>query len=119
MTVVASCDAQHNPPQGVRGGKAGPPAQTYKIDKDGTKEKLPGVVECHLDPGEWIRGIDAGGGGYGDPLERDPEMVEWDVLNEYVSLDGAREEYRVWIDPATGRVDPEKTRELRSGAPRA
>ncbi|MEE2984313.1 MAG: hydantoinase B/oxoprolinase family protein [Pseudomonadota bacterium] len=95
MTVVASCDAQHNPPQGVRGGKAGPPAQTYKIDKDGTKEKLPGVVECHLDPGEWIRGIDAGGGGYGDPLERDPERVLNDVLERWETLERAEKIYGV------------------------
>ena len=95
MTVVASCDAQHNPPQGVRGGKAGPPAQTYKIHKDGTKEKLPGVVECHLDPGEWIRGIDAGGGGYGDPLERDPERVLNDVLERWETLERAEKIYGV------------------------
>lgn len=95
MTVVASCDAQHNPPQGVRGGKAGPPAQTYKIHKDGVKEKLPGVVECHLDPGEWIRGIDAGGGGYGDPLERDPERVLNDVLERWETLERAEKIYGV------------------------
>ncbi|MCZ6894794.1 MAG: hydantoinase B/oxoprolinase family protein [Gammaproteobacteria bacterium] len=95
MTVVASCDAQHNPPQGVRGGKAGPPAQTYKIHKDGVEEKLPGVVECHLDPGEWIRGIDAGGGGYGDPLERDPERVLNDVLERWETLDRAEKIYGV------------------------
>jgi len=95
MTVVVSCDAQHNPPQGVRGGKAGPPAQTYKIHKDGTKEKLPGVVECHLDPGEWIRGIDAGGGGYGDPLERDPERVLNDVLERWETLERAEKIYGV------------------------
>ncbi|MCZ6664854.1 MAG: hydantoinase B/oxoprolinase family protein [Gammaproteobacteria bacterium] len=95
MTVVASCDAQHNPPQGVRGGKAGPPAQTYKIHKDGVEEKLPGVVECHLDPGEWIRGIDAGGGGYGDPLERDPERVLNDVLERWETFDRAEQIYGV------------------------
>ncbi|MEQ8661229.1 MAG: hydantoinase B/oxoprolinase family protein, partial [Gammaproteobacteria bacterium] len=63
MTVVISCDGQVNPPQGVRGGHAGPPAATWKIAADGREEKLPGVVECVLAPGEWVRGIDAGGGG--------------------------------------------------------
>ena len=95
MMVIASCDAQHNPPQGVRSGKAGPPAQTYKIHKDGSEEKLPGVVECNLEPGEWIRGIDAGGGGYGDPLERDPDRVCKDVLEKWETAERAHEIYGV------------------------
>ena len=95
MTVIASCDAQHNPPQGVRGGKAGPPAQTYKVHKDGGEEKLPGVVECQLEPGEWVRGIDAGGGGYGDPLERDPQRVCKDVLEKWETIERAQDIYGV------------------------
>ncbi len=104
MTVIASCDAQHNPPQGVRGGKAGPPAQTYKIHKDSAEEKLPGVVECHLEVGEWIRGIDAGGGGYGDPLERDPARVLKDVLERWETVERAQEVYGVVFN---GAVDDE------------
>ena len=100
MTVIASCDAQHNPPQGVRGGKAGPPAQTYKVHKDGGEEKLPGVVECQLEPGEWVRGIDAGGGGYGDPLERDPQRVCKDVLEKWETIERAQDIYGVVFDGA-------------------
>ena len=36
----------------------------------------------------------AGGGGWGDPLERDPEKVRWDVLEEYVSLERCPAELR-------------------------
>ena len=102
MTVIASCDAQHNPPQGVRGGKAGPPAQTYKVHKDGSEEKLPGVVECQLEPGEWVRGIDAGGGGYGDPLERDPQRVCKDVLEKWETVERAQDIYGVVFSGAVG-----------------
>ena len=41
----------------------------------------------------------SGGGGWGDPKERDPQKVLWDVRNEYVSLQEAEEEYGCVIDP--------------------
>jgi len=95
MTVVTMCDAHVNAPQGVQGGKAGPPAQTYKVSADGTREKLPGVVECRLQPGEWVQGIDAGGGGYGEPLERDPDRVLADVLEKWETTERAQSIYGV------------------------
>ena len=55
----------------------------------------------------------AGGGGYGNPLERDPEAVERDVVNGYVSVDRARDDYGVLIDPDTLKVDIAATLRLR------
>ena len=95
MTVVVSCDGQVNPPRGVRGGLNGPAAATYKVGADGSEEKLPGVVECRLGPGEWVRGVDAGGGGYGSPLERDPARVLKDVLERWETVERARDVYGV------------------------
>ncbi len=43
----------------------------------------------------------AGGGGCGNPLERDLEMIERDVLEGYVSLEKAREDYGLVITPKT------------------
>jgi N-methylhydantoinase B len=55
-----------------------------------------------------------GGGGVGPPHERDPQAVWDDVyVNELVSLEGAREVYRVAINPATREIDWEETRRLR------
>lgn len=125
LTLVVSCDGQSNPPQGVRGGQAGPRAATYKIHRDGTEEKLPGVVECRLEPGEWVRGRDAGGGGYGDPLERDPARVCRDVLERWESAERARDVYGVVLTGAieddTLAVDPVATqaRRLQLGMPQA
>jgi N-methylhydantoinase B len=95
MTIVISCDGQVNPPQGVRGGHAGPAASTFKINAAGDEEKLPGVVECQLQPGEWVRGVDCGGGGYGPPLERDPQRVLHDVRERWETLERANDIYGV------------------------
>jgi len=53
------------------------------------------------------------GGGYGDPLERDPAAVLGDVLDGYVSIEGAREDYGVVITPGDLAVDQEMTEQLR------
>jgi N-methylhydantoinase B len=58
--------------------------------------------------------IDApGGGGYGNPLEREPEMVVSDVIEGYVSIESARVDYGVVIDSATFAVNMEETGRLR------
>lgn len=54
-----------------------------------------------------------GGGGYGDPLERDPERVINDVLDGYVSLESAEKDYGVIIDTKTWQIDWEATEKLR------
>jgi N-methylhydantoinase B len=53
-----------------------------------------------------------GGGGWGDPLDRDPEAVAWDVQNEKVSTAAARDDYCVVLD-ADGSVDADATAALR------
>ena len=55
----------------------------------------------------------AGGGGWGDPLERDPHAVADDVRNEKVSIESARRDYGVVLD-AGGSVDAKATGELRA-----
>jgi N-methylhydantoinase B len=66
-----------------------------------------------LKPGDVVIIDAAGGGGYGNPLEREPEMVESDVIEGYVNLEKAKEDYGVVIDPKTMKVDEETTRKLR------
>ncbi len=44
------------------------------------------------------------GGGYGDPMKRDPEKVAWDVKNGYITVEQAREDYGVLVDPRTFAV---------------
>ncbi len=61
--------------------------------------------------------LTGGGGGYGDPFERDPELVRLDVLGGVVSLQSAADEYGVVLDPITHRVDTEATRSKRGMKP--
>ncbi|MFQ6110739.1 MAG: hypothetical protein ACE5LX_01775 [Nitrospinota bacterium] len=63
--------------------------------------------------GDVIRHIQAGAGGYGDPLERDPELVLRDVRNGKVSIARAREDYGVVIEPEPLRLNLERTARLR------
>ena len=55
-----------------------------------------------------------GGGGWGDPLERDPARVRHDVVEEYITVEAAHADYGVVIDAKTMMVDDEATRELRA-----
>jgi len=71
-----------------------------------------------LQPGDVIKFYSAGGGGYGDPFLRDPQAAAGDVLNEYVSIERARTDYGVVIDPGSIEVNVEETTRIRAAAKR-
>jgi N-methylhydantoinase B len=87
------------------------------LDYKGPNERVVGDVAFgHVQqPGEILLAKKQGGGGWGNPYERDPEMVLRDVLDEYVSLQSAREDYGVVIDSGTWLVDRAATEQLRAG----
>jgi N-methylhydantoinase B len=96
------------PPEGLFGGKDGLKAQFLINGKPGNSYGL-----TQFGPGDEIIIDVAGGGGYGNPFERDPELVESDVADGYVSVEKAKEDYGVVIDPETMKSDPEETAKLR------
>lgn len=51
-----------------------------------------------------VRMVTATGGGYGDPLRRDPAKVAMDVKNEYITAEQAKADYGVIVDPDTFEV---------------
>lgn len=59
-------------------------------------------------------GFSAGGAGYGDPLEADPESVAEDVINQIISNETALDIYKVVFDEKAQKVDLEATERLRS-----
>jgi len=95
MRVVIQPDGCINPPQGVQGGHAGRPASNWWIDKDGSKHQIVGLVDVSLTPGQNVVGVDGGGGGYGDPLTRDPSRVLKDVRERWVTRGTAESVYGV------------------------
>jgi N-methylhydantoinase B len=67
-----------------------------------------------MKPGDSITIRGGGGGGYGDPIEREPERVREDVYQGYVSVKAARELYGVVIDPEKVEIDQAATAKLRA-----
>ena len=60
-----------------------------------------------------MKQLTPGGGGFGNPLERDVEAVKEDVQNEFVSRESAREDYGVVFREDSLEVDMKKTADLR------
>jgi N-methylhydantoinase B len=112
-TLGGRGDRERNKPWGMEGGLEASGSRYYKILG---KEILPipskfqGIL---LGPGERIVIETAGGGGWGNPKERDPELVREDVVNGFVSAERARKVYHVVVDEQANAVDYAKTRELR------
>jgi N-methylhydantoinase B len=80
------------------------------------REELPGLADdVVLAVGDVVELTTTGGGGWGDPLERDPEFVRWDVIRGLVSDESARDDYGVVLEPGIDRpVVVAATRDLRA-----
>jgi len=96
------------PPEGMFGGKEGSLAQFLKNGENADPSTL-----TFCDPGDTISFVSAGGGGYGNPFERDPKAVEKDVQYEYVSIEKAKTDYGVVIDSDSLKLDLDATKKLR------
>ncbi len=99
-------------PYGLYGGRPGKPSRNV-MNPDNGARTLDSKLTMTLRRGDVFRHELAGGGGWGDPLERDPGHVLADVRNEYVSVEGARCDYGVVIDDSNWSVDLAATGELR------
>jgi N-methylhydantoinase B len=99
-----------HPADGLFGGKTGSKAQFLVNGKPGNPYGL-----TQLKPGDVVTIDAAGGGGFGDPLEREPEMVQTDVIEGYVSAKQAKSEYGVVVKPKTSEIDWDATNSIRGG----
>ena len=77
--------ARDFPPPGVRGGEAGAATRIAKRNADGTETELPPAGEVQIAAGEALVSYGCGGGGYGDPLERNPERVAESFREGWIS----------------------------------
>ena len=106
-------DRHHFPGFGLFGGKPGTKGMTV-LNPGPNQKALHSKGSYMLQSGDVVREVLNGAGGYGDPLERDPAAVQKDVIGEYVSLEKAREEYGVVVNPKTLEVNEEETARLRA-----
>jgi N-methylhydantoinase B len=105
MLVINISNGLENVPQGVLGGLPSQPGVQMKIAADGSEEFYSTDAYCHLSPGDRLRAVDNGGGGYGDPLTREAERVLSDVEERFVSRAQAEAVYGVIITGSPARDD--------------
>ncbi len=98
-------------PWGLRGGGPGALGEYRIVKKNGDVVRLPSKCTVQMEAGDTLVVHTPGGGGYGDPLKRDPKLVLRDVLNGLVSPESAERDYGVKI--VGGKVDEAGTRRLR------
>ena len=112
-TVAIHDDRWLTYPWGVNGGTPGARGRKWLVRADGSTEVLPSKVhDVPVQPGDQLHFVTWGGGGWGDPLARDPELVALEVRRGLVSVDGARR-YGVVCDDE-GVVDGDATTALRT-----
>ena len=107
-------DRRSHRPYGLQGGRPGTPS--WNILNPGPHQRVLPTLPMEavaLKQGDVVRHTQAGGGGYGDPLKRDPQGVVEDVLDEKLSVEYVKREYGVVIDPETMSVDMDATRHCR------
>ena len=121
-SVSSIADRTQYPALGLFGGQAGAPGEVTT----GDGEKLHAKALKDLTNGEVIHVNLPGGGGYGDPFQREPEKVLWDVIEGYVTAAAAEKQYGVAVTysgaadalvklPEEWQVDVARTAALRRG----
>ncbi len=111
---------------GANGGGRSAVQRSQKIGADGSRTVIGGIngdgewtnpllAAYPFDYGDQFMFESTDGGGWGAAFERPAEMVLDDVLEEYVSIEAAREQYGVVIDAKAMTIDEDATRRLRNG----
>ncbi|MDI3480992.1 MAG: N-methylhydantoinase [Tepidanaerobacteraceae bacterium] len=112
LTTIAS--RYRYRPWGINGGTEGSNNKVQVFSGGEMVEKAT-FSNYMMKQNDLVRFISGGGGGYGDPYERDAQMVLEDVLNEYITLEKAREVYGVVIEDRDGElaINIDETNKLR------
>ena len=112
-TIAIHDDRWLTYPWGVNGGEPGARGRKWLERADGTTEVLGSKVhDVPVERGDLLHFVTWGGGGWGDPLAREPDLVGLEVRRGLVTADGARR-YGVVCDES-GAVDVSATETLRS-----
>jgi N-methylhydantoinase B len=104
-----------DPPRGLFGGASGRAGSVIHITANGERHSLPAKISNYLfSAGDALEISLVSGAGYGDPLERDPMLVQRDVENGLLSSEEAQAIYAVAVHPDGKSLDSEGTRALRA-----
>ncbi|MEU0502396.1 hydantoinase B/oxoprolinase family protein [Nocardia sp. NPDC005998] len=113
-TVQIRSDRRTSRAYGLRGGAPGAASANLLDPGSSTEELLPSKPHMILHAGRRHRQVTAGGGGYGDPLLRDPQLVLDDVLDGKVTVEAALRDYGVVLDSTGARILEAETRVSRT-----
>jgi N-methylhydantoinase B len=113
LSVGGALSGWNSQGQGQQGGHPTPLNKRYLLRGSEKTDVSNAHVPLKVKPGDIMISFSGGGAGVGHPEERDPEAVRMDVKNELVSLDAARNTYKVVIDPLTLEIDYAATQNLR------
>ena len=106
-------DKRKFPPYGLQGGHSGSPSLNI-LNPGENQSILPTLAQSQIGHGEVIRHEMAGGGGWGDPLKREPQAVLDDLLDGRISPQAARDHYGVVISDSGTQVDITATETFRA-----
>jgi N-methylhydantoinase B len=102
-------------PPGLLGGQDGAPNEVI-VERQGATYRSPHWSkdeDIRLGAGDGVHVLTPGGGGYGDPFTRDPELVRRDAARGYLTVEDARRDYGVALTGDPPAIDGEATRRLR------
>jgi N-methylhydantoinase B len=102
------------PPWGLNGGGPGLPSDSLLRLPDDKEYRHVDLVRQQVPAGTTAVVLTAGGGGWGNPLERQMELVQADVVADVISIEAARDQYGVVFLPGTLDVDVKATAALRA-----
>jgi 5-oxoprolinase (ATP-hydrolysing) len=118
IDIILSCEGERHdvdPPWGIFGGHDGRNGALTKNPGRPDEESWPSKFTGYLLPAGGVLRIESpNSGGYGDPLEREPELVLGDVLDGFTTVERAERDYGVVVDPARLALDLDATRRLRA-----
>ena len=112
LVMSGNADGESFESVGFLGGTGGTKTR-LEIEHDGVRRRFRTMDLTFLEPGDSLITYSGGGGGIGNPLDREVEKVRMDALNEYISIKTAADVYGVVVDPVTFAVDEAATKALR------
>ena len=112
-TLQLRSDKRRFPPYGLRGGAPGSPSETVINPGTARERNLPTIGPSRIETNDVFRHVLAGGGGWGDPGDRNPNLVAADVRSGKVTLGAALRDHGVVTD-AAGVSDPDATSKVRA-----